>query len=253
MTSPCSCKVVLFDLDGTLFDHHHSLACAISAVRDGWPGLSTYSLDHLVDRYNAALQEAYDMYLRKEIAYEDTNALKVKLFFTLLGLTKPSQDEIIQFRALYKPAYRSSRRGTPGAVETLIRLRELGYRLAIVTNGQIDDQNDKAQDIGVHHLVDRIVTSEEAGRPKPDPSIFQLALEGFGTLPDEAFIVGDSVESDIRGGLDAGLKTILYTPSAQDSQRLLFGVQVPVIRHMSELLGYVDVAETHTTAPSVLA
>jgi putative hydrolase of the HAD superfamily len=65
-----------------------------------------------------------------------------------------------------------------------------------------------------------------------------MALEAFGVTPHEAYMVGDSIDSDIRGGMDASINTILYDPLAQDSERCLFGVQVPVMQHMGQLLGH---------------
>ncbi|CEL04175.1 hypothetical protein ASPCAL05306 [Aspergillus calidoustus] len=231
-------KLILLDLDGTLFDHYHCLRCAISAIQDEWPPLASHSRDALIAVYDCALQQAYDKYLNKEITYEETDALKVQLFFSTLGLPGPIPDEISRLRSIYKPAYRSNRRATPGAVETLVRLRNSGYKLAIVTNGQSEDQTAKAEAIGVCHLVDAIFTSEQVGAPKPDGRIFEMALEAFGVTPHEAYMVGDSIDSDIRGGMDAGLNTILYDPPAQDSERCLFGVQVPVMQHMGQLLGH---------------
>jgi beta-phosphoglucomutase-like phosphatase (HAD superfamily) len=137
---------------------------------------------------------------------------------------------------LYKPSYRGNRRATPGSVETLVRLREHGYRLAIVSNGQIEDQAAKAKAIGIRHLVDRIFTSEEGGCCKPNRRIFQFAIEALGASPHMVHMVGDSADSDIKGALDAGLSAILYSPIAQESQRLLFGEEVPVVRHMGQLL-----------------
>ncbi|KAL4781731.1 HAD-like domain-containing protein [Aspergillus varians] len=236
-------KAILLDLDGTLFDHYHSLRCAITAIQVAWPALARHNRQDLITAYSGALQQAYDKYLSKELTYEETDALNVQLFFAALGLPELRPEEIVRFCGIYKPAYRSNRRATPGAVEALVRLRESGYRLAIVSNGQIDDQTTKAEAIGICHLVDAIFTSEEAGSPKPGRRIFELALEAFAVVPHETYMVGDSVDADIRGGVDAGLGTVLYDPVTRDSRRCLFDVQVPVIHHMSQLLGHFGVAE----------
>ena len=44
---------------------------------------------------------------------------------------------------------------------------------------------------------------------KPEPLIFRYALERLGTLPEETLVVGDNLETDIRGGRDAGMDTLL--------------------------------------------
>lgn len=149
--------------------------------------------------------------------------MKIHLFFTELGFPEPSLEEVREFHAIYKQIYRENRRATPGSVETPVRLREHGYRLAIITHGQVEDQTAKAEAIGVLHLVDRIFASEEAGYCKPDPRIFQIALDAFCDSPRTTYMVGDSIDSDIKGAFDAGLSAILYSAVTKESQRLLFG------------------------------
>ncbi|EEU37373.1 uncharacterized protein NECHADRAFT_51589 [Fusarium vanettenii 77-13-4] len=240
---PTTTKVVFFDLDGTLFDHDHSLRLAISTMQLLYPILAGKNVEELVDKYNTALQQAYDEYLDKAITFEEANTRKVHLFFTALSLPKPSLDEVNEFRGGYKTIYRANRRATPGSVETLLRLRKHGYRICIITNGQTEDQAAKAEAIGIRHLVDRIITSEEAGYQKPDLRIFQYAMQQLNASP-HAIMVGDSADSDIKGALDAQLTAIMYLPTTQESQRLLFGQQVPVIQHMSQLLKHFDIPST---------
>lgn len=241
MESTHNAKAFIFDLDNTLFDHYHSLRSAISAIQSEYTNLEGYAPNDLISKYNAALQKAYDLYLEKRLTYEEADLEKVRLFFTDLGLEEPTVEDISHFRAIYKPAYRENRRATPGSIETLCRLREHGYPVAILTNGQIKDQEAKAEFIGVRHLVDHIITSEEAGCSKPDPRLFQLAVDALNTNPDTTYMVGDSPDSDMKGALDGGLRPILYSPMETDTHCLLFGRQVPVIRHMSQLLEFVRI------------
>lgn len=229
---------MFFDLDGTLFDHGHSVRLAISAIQTKYHGLAGKKVEELIDQYNITLQQAYDEYLDKVITYEEADVRKIHLFFVAVGLPEPSIDEVREFRDAYKAVYRANRRATPGSIETLTRLREHGYRIAIITNGQIEDQAAKAEDISILHLVDRIITSEEAGYRKPDPRIFQYAIDQLGASLHTTYMIGDSADSDIKGALDAQLAAIMYSPTAQSSQQLLFGQQIPVIRHMIQLLEY---------------
>ncbi|KKO97386.1 hypothetical protein THAR02_10513 [Trichoderma harzianum] len=206
-------KVLYFDLDGTLFDHHHSLRFAIAAMQRNYTGLTEKTVDELIDKYNIALQQAYDAYLDKVITYEEADVRKLHLFFSSLDLPEPSLDEVQKFRDTDKAVYRKNRRATSGSIEALARLREHGYRIAIITNG------------------------------KPDRRIFQYAIEQLGAPLDTTCMIGDSVESDIKGALDAQLVAIMYSPTAQNSQKLLFGQQIPIIRHMAQLLGYLGIGD----------
>jgi len=199
MASTSTSKVVFFDLDNTLFDHNHALQSAISAVQEKYTNLRERKKEDLITNYNTVLQQTYEEYL------------------------EPSLEETMQFHAIYKTAHRVNQRAMQGSVETLVRLREHGYRLAIITNGQIEDQASKAKAIGVSHLVNRIFTSEEVGCCKPDRGIFDFAVAEFGVSPQMIHMVGDSVDEDIKGALEAGLSTIQYLPMATVVHRLLFG------------------------------
>ncbi|TEA10745.1 Glyceraldehyde 3-phosphate phosphatase [Colletotrichum sidae] len=226
---------VLFDLDNTIFDHYHSLKSAISSIQSNFDGIEQHDTQDLISKYNASLQKAYNEYLKNEITYEEADLKKVCLFFSEIGFPEPDYEKIIKFRNIYKPAYQSSRRATPDSVEILVRLREQGFRLAIVTNGQAIDQLEKADAIGVRHLVDKIITSEEAGCCKPETRLFHLAIQALGASTRNSYMVGDDVETDIKGGLNAGLNTILYSPISRDSTRELLGTTVPVIHNLSQL------------------
>ncbi|KAB5576476.1 HAD-like domain-containing protein [Coniochaeta sp. 2T2.1] len=231
-----SIQLILFDLDNTLFDHHHSLQSAISACQSHLPALAGYPLLTLTTAYNTSLQHAYDRYLAKEITYDETEPLKVGSFFTSLGISTPPT--VQEFRSVYKPAYRASRRATPGAIESLIRLREWGYRLAIVTNGQTEEQEAKAEVIGVLGLVERVFTSEEVGVCKPDGSIFRFAVTEMGVEAERTVMVGDSVEADVKRVIDAGLGgAVLYAPGISDALITVCGKEVPVVDRMEGLVG----------------
>ncbi|KAH7305486.1 HAD-like domain-containing protein [Stachybotrys elegans] len=227
-------RVILFDLDNTLFDHYHSMRTAVVAVQKRYITLQSKGVEDLIEHYNSALQQAYDAYLARDITYEEADIKKVRLFFTDLGLPEPSMGDIKEFRSIYKPAYQESRRATPGSIETLVRLRErTDYHLAILTNGQIEDQETKAKDIGVYQHVDCVITSEEACYAKPDVRIFQYALQKFDASAETAIMVGDSAESDIKGAIDAHLdRAILYSPVTKEYHQLILGQKIPIVHDM---------------------
>ena len=229
-------KAVVFSLDNTLFDHYHSLRCATSVIQNKYAILNGHQLGDLIDKFNIAFRAVHDDDLSRGVLPEDMHIVSVRSFFTELGLAEPSLNEVDEFLASYKPAYRSNRRATPGSVETLVRLRENGYLLAIVTSGQTEIQSAKAEVIGIRHLVDRIFTSEEAGHCEPDRLMFDYAVKALDTSPDMVHMVGASAETDIEGAFDAGLSAILYSPVTQESQRLIHGETLPVIHHMGQLL-----------------
>src|SRR5439155_8366072 len=91
----------------------------------------------------------------------------------------------------------------PGAVEAVAELEGLGLRLAVVSNWDVALAEHLAR-IGLAGRFAAIVTSAEARAPKPEPRVFELALERLGVPPERALHVGDA-EADELGARAAGM------------------------------------------------
>ena len=90
-----------------------------------------------------------------------------------------------------------------GAVAAVGRLRSAGLALACVSDWDIGLE-EQLEKIGVDHLFDAIVTSAEAGAPKPEPALFEAALGRLGVTADRALHVGDG-DGDRAGAFAAGM------------------------------------------------
>ena len=82
------------------------------------------------------------------------------------------------------------------------------YRLGLLTNGQVDLQQDKIDLAGIRDYFDVIVVSGEIGVGKPDPYIFEYTLRRLGSDTTGAVMVGNSLRSDIAGANGVGLKAV---------------------------------------------
>ena len=96
-----------------------------------------------------------------------------------------------------------------GVEEGLARARRAGWTLVIVSNGATSQQQAKLDKTGFGDLVDGVVISEAVGVEKPDPRIFQIAIDLVpGQDLDGAWHVGDSAEADVQGAHNAGIRSI---------------------------------------------
>ncbi|WP_425861446.1 HAD family hydrolase [Arthrobacter sp. TWP1-1] len=91
--------------------------------------------------------------------------------------------------------------------QALTNARELGWKIAIVTNGTTSQQTLKIQKVGLEPYVDAVVISEAERVKKPDPEIFRIAARRLGTDLTGGWMVGDHPAADIAGGQAAGLET----------------------------------------------
>lgn len=200
-------KVIFFDLDDTLFDRRHCLECGLSAFQKKCPALQGIEKGRLVEAYHTAVRET-----RKKNGGMDDVDFKIRRFFAQMGLEDPSNEDVEAFSTTRHAASRTNRRATPGAIDTLIRLRENGYRIGVITNGSNKEQLGKVRDIGLVDLVEHVVTSSTAKCAKPGVAIFQNAIELFDAVPKDTYMVGDSYVNDVLGSRRVGMKPIWFNP-----------------------------------------
>jgi putative hydrolase of the HAD superfamily len=104
------------------------------------------------------------------------------------------------------------------AATALGALRALDVRTAVVSNWDCS-LGGLLGGLGLGGLLDRVVTSAEAGFRKPDPRIFVAALEAVGCPPQRALFVGDSVDVDLAGGRAAGIRSVLIDRASLSPQQ----------------------------------
>jgi putative hydrolase of the HAD superfamily len=121
------------------------------------------------------------------------------------GEFAPAFAGALQFRAL------------EGVEQSLVRLRAAGLALACVSNWDLSLAA-YLEGAGLAHCFDTVVSSADAGAPKPDEAVFRLALERLGVEPERALHVGDG-DGDQQGAAAAGL-AFEPTPLATLPRRL---------------------------------
>ncbi len=117
-----------------------------------------------------------------------------------------------------------------GAHETLTYLKGR-YKLHIITNGFTEVQYSKLNNCDLTHFFDLILCTEEIGVNKPNPLVFQTALERTNALASKSVMIGDNPETDILGAQNCGFKTVLFNPHNTE-----YEVDSAQINHLTELI-----------------
>ena len=100
----------------------------------------------------------------------------------------------------------------PGAEETVKKLHE-NYRLFLVSNGTAAVQHSRLTSAGLYPYFEQVFISQEIGFHKPEKAYFDRCFARIpGFALQRALMVGDSLTSDIKGGINAGLKTVWVNP-----------------------------------------
>jgi len=217
-------RALLFDFGGTLaFLDYDLLAREFS--RDARP-IEALKLEHAEYAGRAAI----DRLLMG--GGNDVIASYAQYFSTWMTAAGIPEEEILAYGAHFRRLHAEAslwRVVRPGTMEALARLKSARIKLAIVSNaeGQIDAD---ARRYGLHPFFDVIIDSHVVGVAKPDPRIFQIALERLGVAAEEARFAGDIYSIDILGARAAGIEAALI-----DQHDRYSWIDHTKIRHMSEL------------------
>ncbi len=96
----------------------------------------------------------------------------------------------------------------PYAKEILYYLISKNYKLHLITNGFEKTQHLKLQHAGLTHFFTEVITSEASNSLKPHKEIFEFALAKTNASLKESIMIGDSIEVDIQGALNAGMDQV---------------------------------------------
>lgn len=96
----------------------------------------------------------------------------------------------------------------PYATEILEYLVSKDYRLHLITNGFEKTQHSKLKNSGLDPYFKEVITSEGSNSLKPHKEIFEYAFQKTGALPHESIMIGDSMDVDILGAINAGIDQV---------------------------------------------
>lgn len=96
----------------------------------------------------------------------------------------------------------------PDAVETLQYLKNKGYQIHLITNGFEETQHCKLRNCGIANYFIEVITSEGSNSMKPKKEIFDYALARAKALHHHSIMIGDSIEVDIKGAINAGIDQV---------------------------------------------
>ena len=188
-------KAVLFDLDGTLLNRDESVKLFINRQYDRLSDLVNHiPKDMYVTRFIELDSRGY--------VWKDRVYQQLVEEFDISGITWEEllQDYIIEFKNNCVPF--------PNLIKMLEELKNSNQILGMITNGKGQFQMDNIKALGIEEYFDVILVSELVGMKKPDPQIFNKALEQLHTLPQESVFMGDHPENDVKGAKNVGMKGI---------------------------------------------
>ena len=217
-------RVILFDLDDTLFAHRAAVARGIQAhvatLGDPYDSLHGASV---VDLWHDLEEQHYHSYLAGTLDYEGQRQARARDFAARHGVFLDEEAASAWF-AGYFERYVESWTLHEDALPCLDSLAERipGARFGLITNGDAAYQSRKIVAVGLDTRIEHVIASGSVGVVKPDPAIFRHACDVFGVAPGEAAYVGDRLRTDAIGAASAGLTGVWLNrtgavPSPEDA------------------------------------
>ena len=198
-------KFIFLDLDDTILDFHRSEAVAL---RKTLQSLNVDPTDAVIARYREINREHWKALERREMTREQVLIGRFRQLFEELGMNV--SPNVAQ--SLYEKNLSESHFFVDGAPRLLMTLSKK-YALYIASNGTTMVQTSRIASSGIGRYFKDVFLSQQLGADKPQIEFFERAtgqIEGYN--PEESIILGDSITSDMQGGINAGMHTCWFNP-----------------------------------------
>lgn len=198
-------EFLFLDLDDTILDFQKAERLALAKTLESF-GLPP--TDTVLARYHEINREHWERLERKELTRQQVLVGRFAALFAKMGLSAQAE----QVARAYEENLSQGHYFLPGAEEALKSLRKK-YKLYLASNGTARVQAGRLKSAGIIPYFQEIFVSEEMGYNKPDPAYFDACFARIpGFRKDRAMMVGDSLTSDILGGIQAGIATCWVNP-----------------------------------------
>ena len=199
-------EFLFLDLDDTILDFHKAERIALSKT------LADFGLEpteEVLARYHVINRLHWERLERGELTRDQVLEGRFRVLFTELG----HPVDAVAVTRCYERNLGIGHYFLPGAQEAVQRLHEK-YRLFLASNGTASVQHARLTSAGLYPYFEKVFISQDIGYNKPAKEYFDACFSQIpGFDPAKAIMVGDSLTSDILGGIRAGIKTCWVNPN----------------------------------------
>jgi putative hydrolase of the HAD superfamily len=201
-------KHLFFDLDHTLWDFDANARATLQQLHIDLDLVSKgiHDFDLFYQNYLVHNEKLWARYRNGYIKQEE---LRLKrMWLTLLDFKIADEELARQLNELFLQLLPGRTILFPDTKEVLQYLLDKGYQLHLITNGFEETQHSKLKYSGLTPFFREVITSEGSNSLKPQKEIFDYALRKAGARVEESIMIGDSLEIDVEGALNAGMDAI---------------------------------------------
>lgn len=224
---------IFFDLDNTLWDHRRNAYLTLESI---------FEREKIQDKYDLVFEDFHREYftinenlwalirdgkidkdhIRKHRFYDSFLFFGIDDFELSQKFEHQFLDEIIEYNELVE-----------GAFHLLNYLAEKQYRLHVLSNGFEEVTYRKCELSGIKNYFETITSADEIGIRKPQPEIYQYALNKSEAQTEHSIMIGDDWVADVEGALSFGMDAIFFDRFEDD-----FDSTVKTVKKLEEIKNF---------------
>ena len=229
-------KVILFDIDNTLLSFDEYVK---ESMKNGFKkfGIGEYK-DEMFNTFTEVNTGLWHALEKGDISFAELKKKRWNMVFEHLNITADGE----AFEKYFRECLFDNAIPIDGAMDLLDYLRNK-YTLCVASNGPYLQQLNRLKICGMYPYFSDYFISEEIGSQKPSISFFQTCIDRLNSksneqiLPSEIMIIGDSLTSDMAGGIQIGMQTCFFNPCRKPiSGEMNLNYQVTSLKEIKSIL-----------------
>ena len=204
-------EYLFLDLDDTILDFHKAEQVALSKT---FREFGIEPTEEVLQRYHVINKWHWEQLELGKMTRAEVQTGRFHMLFEERGVAA----DPAAVTAKYMENLGIGHYFLPGAEET-VELLSKQYRLFLASNGTASVQKGRMTSANLYRFFEQVFVSEEIGHNKPSRDFFETAFSRIpGFDPEKALMVGDSLSSDIKGGINAGIRTCWVNPTGEPAE-----------------------------------
>lgn len=217
---------IFFDLDHTLWDFDKNSGLTFEKIFEIHE--VDVSLEKFLNVYEPINFKYWKLYREEKVTKQELRYGRLKDTFNEIDISLSDQliDNLSEDYIVYLSSFNNVFDSTYDVLDYL----NAKYELHIITNGFEEAQEKKMKASNLRKYFSTVTNSEMVGVKKPNPKIFNFAMDLANAKPEHSVMIGDSLEADIKGAINVGMQALYF-----DYKNLDYNDSYQRITHLSAL------------------
>ncbi len=218
-------RAVIFDFDGTISNRQNNAYCVFD--------------DYFRQYFSEFSDLEFEAVLQDMMLYDCNGSIDVRQrivpFIRKYGKRLPEDFADVFVPFYFETMYKNTTL-KPETREVLETLKEKGYKLALLSNGDSFSQHNKISKVGIEDFFDEVIVSGDIGVHKPSREIFDIMARRLGVRNEECMMIGDVFSSDILGAYNAGILPVWITTDFEKPAKHYTGYRISNLKEVYAIL-----------------